>query len=299
MRCSMKTILLLDDEKHIRRDLGKRLRRKHYAVHTASSIVEATKIIKSEKLDYVIIDLYLDFSSNCGGFQAFIFAIRHQPWTKAIILSAYPFEHVKHDLKDQLKGEIHLAKVLEEVGRDYIQKGGGENYILAVLEKLTELDKTEEKKMCFVIMPFSSTQSCDEEEWTEIFEKLVKPAVEDSGFNYECKRANLLHGEIIEHIMDNLNRAQLVIADLTDKNPNVLYELGVRHALRDVAILISQDKKDIPFDLQPYIVLKYGWKLKDERDSFKKSIREAIFSIELNPSLATSPVGKYLNPQPC
>ena len=95
------------------------------------------------------------------------------------------------------------------------------------------------KKKCFVIMPFSDTNSLAEEKWTGVFEHIIKPAVEECGFNYECKRYSLGRANIVRDILEDLNRAELVIADLTDNNPNVLWELGVRHTLKRRTILVA------------------------------------------------------------
>lgn len=291
-------ILLVDDEPHIREDLGKRLKGKKYAVYTASDVEEARKIILTEDFDFAIIDLKLDFTSEYGGIKVFNFTKRNHPKTKAIVLSGYPFEEAKNQIKKELKGEHAPEKILKEIEQDYIYKGGDQNYILAVLNKLEkfETEKEREKKQCFVIMPFSSTKTCSEDEWSEIFGNVIKPAVEESGLNYECCRARLFFGSIIEHILDRLNRSHLVIADLTDRNPNVLYELGVRHTLGGGTLVIAQNQADVPSDLYPNMVITYGWKTAKERNNFRETIREAIEFFENNPRQAASPVRKYLDP---
>jgi hypothetical protein len=144
-------------------------------------------------------------------------------------------------------------------------------------------------------MPFSSSKSCKEAEWTEIFNEQIKPAVESAGFGYKCHRSQALHGNIIEAVLDDLNCADIVIADLTDRNPNVFYELGVRHALRGGTILISQNMDDIPFDLRPYAIQVYDWKLSEHKRQFKERIKEIIGLIEKHPEKASSPIRKYLN----
>ena len=78
---------------------------------------------------------------------------------------------------------------------------------------------------CFVIMPFSTTESCTEDEWTQIFEQVLKPAVESVGLDYICRRSVATRGNIVGAIVRDLNDSHVVIADLTDRNPNVFYEL--------------------------------------------------------------------------
>ncbi|MCH7553864.1 MAG: hypothetical protein IIC82_07705, partial [Chloroflexi bacterium] len=124
------------------------------------------------------------------------------------------------------------------------------------------------EKECFVIMPFSATDTCDEEEWTDIFENLFKPSVEEAGLGYTCRRSSAVRGNLIKDIINDLYDCHVVIADLTDKNPNVFYELGVRHALRPRTLLIAQKKTDIPSDLQGYANYVYKWKTAPQKTSF-------------------------------
>lgn len=142
-------------------------------------------------------------------------------------------------------------------------------------------------------MPFSDTDSLAEEKWTEVFNHIIKAAVEESGFGYECKRYGLGRANIVKDILEDLNRAQVVIADLTDNNANVLWELGVRHTLKRRTILISQDKKFIPSDLKDYPVILYG-QTKTAYDKFKNDIQDKLKDIETNPDKPDSPVADFL-----
>ena len=87
-------------------------------------------------------------------------------------------------------------------------------------------------RTCFVIMPFSTTESCSEDEWTLLFEALFKPAIEGAGLDYECRRSVATRGNIVASILQELKESYVVLADLTDHNANVFYELGVRHSLK-------------------------------------------------------------------
>lgn len=81
------------------------------------------------------------------------------------------------------------------------------------------------KRDVFVIMPFSTTKSCSENEWTEIYEDVFQPAIENCGL--QCGRAEVGTGNLIKSIIERLRNAYIVLADITDANPNVFYELGV------------------------------------------------------------------------
>lgn len=149
------------------------------------------------------------------------------------------------------------------------------------------------KKKCFVIIPFSKTKSCTEQKWTEIFEYIIKPAVEESQLGYECERSIAERENIIKGILEALNRANVVIADLTDNNPNVFYELGVRHTLTNRTILIAQGEEHIPFDLSSYPVAFYS-ESPAKIAEFKKDIKKKLEDIEKNPDRSDNPVADFL-----
>lgn len=65
---------------------------------------------------------------------------------------------------------------------------------------------------------------------------------------------------IIANILDGISRSEIIIVDLTQKNPNVFYELGIAHSLRDenAIILLTQNINNIPFDIRHWPVIKYS-----------------------------------------
>lgn len=143
-------------------------------------------------------------------------------------------------------------------------------------------------------MPFSRTSSATEEEWTEIFETFLKPAVEGAGLDYECRRSVATRGNVVGLITQDLNDAYVVLADLTDRNANVFYELGVRHALTNRTILLAQRREDIPFDLQGYANHIYNWRTEGGRESFAARLRELLAEIDTNPTRPDNPVSDFL-----
>jgi hypothetical protein len=105
------------------------------------------------------------------------------------------------------------------------------------------------KKQCFVIMPFSKTNDAHTEEyWNEHFEDFLKPLIEENPL-LEAHRSESLNGDIIKQIITNLITAPVVIADLTDFNPNVFWELGVRQSFKFGTITIAQENTELPFDI--------------------------------------------------
>jgi hypothetical protein len=139
-----------------------------------------------------------------------------------------------------------------------------------------------DEKLCFVIMPIGKEGTKEHKVFKTIFERLIKPAVElDEHGNptgLRCERADqeIKTGNIPRDIIVKLATAEIVIADLTTRNSNVFYELGVRHALRQKTIMIAQSIDDLPFDVSNYRTLVY-----DPMIGFaEESIRDIRFTVK-------------------
>lgn len=150
-----------------------------------------------------------------------------------------------------------------------------------------------QRKKCFVIMPVSKTKSCSTSQWTAIFNEMIKPAVVGGRLGFICERSEPRTGNLIKDILNELNRADVVVADLTDTNPNVFYELGVRHTLRNRTILITQDMKFVPSDLRSYWVIIYKKDLSGLRD-FKDKMKDTLREMMRNPEKPDNPVADFL-----
>jgi len=153
-------------------------------------------------------------------------------------------------------------------------------------------------RTCFVIMPFSQTASCDQQDWTWIFENLFKPAIEGAGLDYECKRSVATRGNLVALILEDLRDSYVVLADLTDQNANVFYELGVRHCLKDRTILLAQRNDDIPFDLRAYAYHIYDWRTDDGKGRLIGKIRELLADVDDKPNRKDNPVSDFLGRLP-
>lgn len=104
-------------------------------------------------------------------------------------------------------------------------------------------------KRCFVIMPFTERfESRSDGFFMEVFESLIKPSAEAAGFDVQTARrdgSDVIQSTIINEIID----ADLVVADLTDHNPNVLFELGLRMAHEKPVAIIKSDDTGRIFDV--------------------------------------------------
>jgi tetratricopeptide (TPR) repeat protein len=107
----------------------------------------------------------------------------------------------------------------------------------------------------FVVMPFNIKEGID---FNKVFSDFIKPALEEEGF--EIFRADEEHraGEIRTDMFQELLLADLVVADLSIDNPNVWYEMGVRHALRARGVVQIRSKREyMPFDVYTDRTLSY------------------------------------------
>lgn len=143
----------------------------------------------------------------------------------------------------------------------------------------------------FVVMPFSGTKSCTEAQWTDIFDNVFMPAAKKA--NLSCSRARVSTGSLIKSIVERLRTSYIVLADITDANPNVFYELGVRHSLSKRTVIVAQGASHIPSDLRGYWSLIYGTQ-PGQVKSFAKELSDIVKQIDLEPERPDSPVGEYL-----
>jgi hypothetical protein len=154
---------------------------------------------------------------------------------------------------------------------------------------------------CFVIMPFGNPKIAPEQarKLELIYTQWIKPSVESIKYSdnesIKCHRADkeARPEEIITHIIENLITSDIVIADLSGRNPNVFYELGVRHAVNNKTILIAEDLDDIPFDLRGLRTIVYSYE-PEHILKLRNSLEQAIHEILKDPDRIDNPVRRFL-----
>lgn len=134
---------------------------------------------------------------------------------------------------------------------------------------------SEDRKRCFVIMPFSqTTDEHTEDYWTKHYKHFLKPLIEECS-TLEAHRSTALREDITRQIILDLVESPVVVADLTDANPNVYWELGVRQSFMHGTITIAQDGTELPFDISSKGTLFYDSTHLDE-DEFRKNFKATI-----------------------
>jgi len=107
----------------------------------------------------------------------------------------------------------------------------------------------EDKKTCFVISPIGTDESDIRKRSDQILKHVLKPAADSCGFKAiradDLSEPGMITSQVIQHVIDD----PLVVADLTGMNPNVFYELAIRHAIRKPLIQIIQKNEKFPFDV--------------------------------------------------
>jgi len=84
---------------------------------------------------------------------------------------------------------------------------------------------------------------------------------------------------VIRDIQEAIRRADLVLCEMTDRNPNVFYELGLAHAVGKPAILVSSAEEDVPFDLRHIRIIFYNYRLAGWEAKLKKEICSAATAV--------------------
>ncbi|MGA2460438.1 MAG: hypothetical protein ABSF82_03350 [Candidatus Bathyarchaeia archaeon] len=149
---------------------------------------------------------------------------------------------------------------------------------------------SQSKAKCFVIMPFSGTTIRHTAEyWTEFYEDFLKPLIEEDNA-IDAHRSEALRGDILNQIIADLISSEIVVADLTDANPNVYWELGVRQSFAHRTITILESDQELPFDLGIKGTLRYSPKQSASMKKFESRFRAAIKDCLDNPKRPDSHV---------
>ena len=149
----------------------------------------------------------------------------------------------------------------------------------------------DDEKVCFVISPIGKTGTEHYDKFKEVMDYVIKPAVKNSGYKLQVVRADDIEraGSFIKDILQSLLDSFVVVADLSGKNPNVFYELGVRHSLSPRTILIAQSLEDIPSDLREYRTIVYDTTAKGAA-TFQSRLTKYLEEIYAEPDRPDNPV---------
>src|SRR5215216_6741008 len=122
------------------------------------------------------------------------------------------------------------------------------------------------KEFFFCLIPFS-------DEFSDIYELGIKAACRDAGANCERVDEQIFIDSILQRIYEQIEKADVIVADMTGRNPNVFFEVGYAYALKKRVILLTQQAEDIPFDLKHYPHIVYQGKIALLKSNLERKIR--------------------------
>jgi len=191
------------------------------------------------------------------------------------------------DFLQVFKDSLNAAELIDESGERprLIDIGRDESHKSAAGKRPTAGNLVP-GATCFVMQPFAPPIGT-------YYESVFKPAIEQAGLTPVRADAEIFGtGKIIDQIWRGISEATVLVAELTTKNANVFYELGLAHALQKPVILVSSNQDDVPFDLKHIRVVLYdqsdpfwGPKLIDKvADKIRSAVEhpeEAIFDLRI------------------
>lgn len=138
-----------------------------------------------------------------------------------------------------------------------------------------------EKKECFIIMPIGDPSEYPTGHFRRVYEDIIIPSCDNSGFKAvradDVKETNLIHLDLLQKLIE----APIAICDLSTRNPNVLFELGIRQAFDKPVVLIQEKGTEKIFDIAPLRYLEYSKDMKyhdvlQTQDDLKEMIEATV-----------------------
>jgi hypothetical protein len=130
------------------------------------------------------------------------------------------------------------------------------------MAKQTEKSESQVNNDCFVIMPIADPEGYESGHFAKVYEDIFKPACQSAGFNPiradQIQQTNLIHLDILSRLIDS----PMAICDLSSRNPNVLFELGLRQAFDKPTVLVQEVGTPQIFDIAPLRYTRYRRELK-------------------------------------
>lgn len=146
------------------------------------------------------------------------------------------------------------------------------------------------KNKCFVIMPISDQDGYPEGHFDKIYKQIIYPSIQDAGYDPYRVDSNLLSQSIMLEIFMAIQECPMAVCDLSARNPNVLYELGLRQAYDKPVVLIKDEKTPKIFDVSGLNTHEYNSQrlyenVLDAKEKIKKAIIETKKSSGNNHSI--------------
>jgi len=154
---------------------------------------------------------------------------------------------------------------------------------------VTEPEKAELAESCFVIQPFGSP-------FDKTYDIVYRPAIESVGL--ECVRGDSSDAphDIMEFVWESINEASFLVCDLSDLSPNVIYELGLAHALGKPVVFVMPSGQKLPFDFQMHRTIFFDRNDPEWGSSVYSKVAAALKAAMSDPVGAVAP--RFRNTKP-
>ena len=140
-------------------------------------------------------------------------------------------------------------------------------------------------RICFVVCPIGEDNSNTRNRSDKLLKHIIEPVCDKN--NLEVIRVDTLNysDSITNTIVEYLNTADLVIADLSDHNPNAFYEIGYRSALKKPIIHLKNKETSIPFDISSITTFDYDLTDLDAVEELKQRLNQTIATFNFDSSI--------------
>ncbi|WP_318392733.1 hypothetical protein [Enterobacter sp.] len=153
--------------------------------------------------------------------------------------------------------------------------------------------KEVKQKTCFAIMPIADHPDYTPGHFTRVYNHLIKPACEKAGYKVvradDAKASHMIMFDILKNIVE----CDMAICDLSSKNANVFYELGLRQAFNKKTILITDGLTNTPFDITGFRYVKYSESLRV--DTVQSDVLEISAMLEETESASEDDINSIVN----
>jgi len=155
----------------------------------------------------------------------------------------------------------------------------------------------EKQKLCFVIAPIGEEGSEIRRRSDQVLKHIITPAATECGYKTiradKISEPGMITSQVIQHLIDDA----LVIADLTGRNPNVFYELAIRHAIKKPIVQIIQIGEPIPFDIAQSRTIHVDHHDLDSVSHCRDELIKQIKSVEKDSSDVDTPISTAIDLQ--